>query len=171
MDIFSVPALVPPATAGNLTNLIAERAWFEPERTMMSRPVGDGWVSVSAREVDEEVRAAAKGLIAAGIQVGDRVALMAKTRYEWTILDFAIWYAGAVTVPIYETSSTEQVQWILSDSEAVAIIVETPALRDVVQPAMTSQCKHIWTITEDAMLHLTHGGRDINDEEIVRRRA
>ena len=129
MDIFSVPALVPPATAGNLTNLIAERAWFEPERTMMSRPVGDGWVSVSAREVDEEVRAAAKGLIAAGIQVGDRVALMAKTRYEWTILDFAIWYAGAVTVPIYETSSTEQVQWILSDSEAVAIIVETPALR------------------------------------------
>ena len=171
MDIFSVPALVPPATAGNLTNLIAERAWFEPERTMMSRPVGDGWASVSAREVDEEVRAAAKGLIAAGIQVGDRVALMAKTRYEWTILDFAIWYAGAVTVPIYETSSTEQVQWILSDSEAVAIIVETPALRDVVQPAMTAQCKHIWTITEDAMLHLTHGGRDINDEEIVRRRA
>ena len=110
MDIFSVPALVPPATAGNLTNLIAERAWFEPERTMMSRPVGDGWVAVSAREVDEEVRAAAKGLIAAGIQVGDRVALMAKTRYEWTILDFAIWYAGAVTVPIYETSSTEQVE-------------------------------------------------------------
>ena len=171
MDIFSVPALVPPATAGNLTNLIAERAWFEPERTMMSRPVGDGWVAVSAREVDEEVRAAAKGLIAAGIQVGDRVALMAKTRYEWTILDFAIWYAGAVTVPIYETSSTEQVEWILSDSEAVAIIVETPALRDIVQPAMTSQCKHIWTITEDAMVHLAHGGQSVSDDEIVRRRS
>ena len=171
MDIFSVPALVPPATAGNLTNLIAERAWFEPERIMMSRPVGDSWVAVSAREVDEEVRAAAKGLIAAGIQVGDRVALMAKTRYEWTILDFAIWYVGAVTVPIYETSSTEQVEWILSDSEAVAIIVETPALRDIVQPAMTSQCKHIWTITEDAMLHLRDGGSHVNDEEIVRRRT
>ena len=171
MDIFSVPALVPPATAGNLTNLIAERAWFEPERVMMSRPVGDGWKTVTAREVDEEVRAAAKGLIAAGIQAGDRVALMAKTRYEWTILDFAIWYVGAVTVPIYETSSTEQVEWILSDSEAVAIIVETPALRDLVQPAMTSHCKHIWTITEDAMSHLANGGRDISDEEIVRRRA
>ncbi len=171
MDLYSVPALVPPATAGNLTNLIAERAWFEPERVVVSRPVGDGWQPVTAREFEEEIRCAAKGLIAAGIGAGDRVALMAKTRYEWTVLDFAIWFAGAVTVPIYETSSTEQVEWILSDSSAVAIIVETPALRDVVQPAMSGQCKTIWTITEDALLHLTNGGKNISDDQINDRRT
>ena len=133
--------------------------------------MGDGWQPVTAREFEEEIRCAAKGLIAAGIGAGDRVALMAKTRYEWTVLDFAIWFAGAVTVPIYETSSTEQVEWILSDSSAVAIIVETPALRDVVQPAMSGQCKTIWTITEDALLHLTNGGKNISDDQINDRRT
>ena len=100
MNEYSVPAIVPAATSGNLTNLIAERAWFEPERVMLSRPIGEGWHEVTARELEAEVRAVAKGFIAAGIQPGERVALMARTRYEWTILDFAIWYTGAVTVPI-----------------------------------------------------------------------
>ena len=130
MDLYTVEPIVPAATAGNLTNLVAERAWFEPERIMLSRPLGEGWQPVTAREFEEEVRAVAKGLIASGINHGDRVAIMAKTRYEWTILDFAIWFAGGVTVPIYETSSAEQVDWILSDSSSVAIIVETPQLRD-----------------------------------------
>ena len=116
MNEMTVPALVPAATAGNLTNLVAERAWFEPERVMLSRPLGEGWQPVTAREFESEVRAAAKGLIAAGIQIGDRVAIMARTRYEWTILDFAIWYAGGAVVPIYETSSAEQIDWILNDS-------------------------------------------------------
>ena len=115
MNEVSIPALVPAATAGNLTNLVAERAWFEPERVMLSRPLGEGWQSVTAREFESEVRAAAKGLIAAGVNIGDRVAIMARTRYEWTILDFAIWFAGGCVVPIFETSSAEQVQWILSD--------------------------------------------------------
>ena len=86
MNEVTAPALVPAATAGNLTNLIAERAWFEPERITMSRPLGDGWQSVTAREVDEEVRATAKGLIAAGIGIGDRVAIMARTRYELSLI-------------------------------------------------------------------------------------
>ena len=116
MNEYSVPAIVPPAPSGNLTNLITERAWFEPERVMLSRPIGEGWMPVTARELESEIRAVAKGFIAAGIQPGERIALMARTRYEWTILDFAIWYAGAVTVPIYETSSAEQIQWILQDS-------------------------------------------------------
>jgi long-chain acyl-CoA synthetase len=94
MNEMTLPDLVPAATAGNLTNLVAERAWFEPERIMLSRPLGQGWQAVTAREFDAEVRAAAKGLIAAGVQIGDRVAIMARTRYEWTILDFAIWFAG-----------------------------------------------------------------------------
>ena len=170
MNEFSTPAIVPAATAGNLTNLVAERAWFEPERIMLSRPLGDGWQPVTAREFEAEVRTAAKGLIAAGVNIGDRVAIMAKTRYEWTILDFAIWFAGAVTVPIYETSSAEQVQWILEDSGSVALIVETPALAELAQSVLGNKCKKVWTITEDAMAELARLGHDISDDEINNRR-
>ena len=73
------------------------------------------------------MRAVAKGLVAAGIEVGDRVALISKTRYEWTLVDYAIWFAGAVTVPVYETSSAEQIEWILGDSGATAVVAEGPA--------------------------------------------
>jgi len=170
MDEFSTPAIVPAATAGNLTNLVAERAWFEPQRIMLSRPLGEGWQGVSAREFEEEVRTTAKGLIASGISIGDRVAIMAKTRYEWTVLDFAIWFAGAIVVPIYETSSAEQVQWILEDSGAVAIVVETPALAEVVKPVMGNTCKLIWTITEDAIPTLIQSGTGVSDDEINHRR-
>ena len=171
MNEVTTPALVPSATAGNLTNLIAERAWFEPERITMSRPLGDGWQSVTAKEVDEEVRATAKGLIAAGIQIGDRVAIMARTRYEWTILDFAIWYAGAVVVPIYDTSSAEQIDWILNDSSTVGIIVETPALRELVQTVQPAHTKHVWVMTEDVLTVLRNAGAQVSDDEIERRRA
>jgi len=170
MEQFQTPAIVPPATSGNLTNLIAERAWFEPQRNMLSRPLGDGWQPVTAREVEEEVRQTAKGLIAAGIAIGDRVAIMAKTRYEWTILDFAIWFAGAVTVPIYETSSAEQVQWILEDSGARGLIVETPAHAELARPVLPAQCASLWTITEGAMSHLSEAGSAVSDDEINRRR-
>jgi long-chain acyl-CoA synthetase len=171
MNEVTTPALVPSATAGNLTNLIAERAWFEPERITMSRPLGDGWQSVTAREVDEEVRATAKGLIAAGIGIGDRVAIMARTRYEWTILDFAIWYAGAVVVPIYDTSSAEQIDWILNDSSTVGIIVETPALRELVQTVQPAHTKHVWVMTEDVLTVLRNAGAQVSDDEIERRRS
>ena len=170
MNEITIPALVPAATAGNLTNLVAERAWFEPERITMSRPLGEGWQNVTAREVDEEVRATAKGLIAAGVQIGDRVAIMARTRYEWTILDFATWYAGAVVVPIYDTSSAEQIDWILNDSHSVGIIVETPALRDLVQTVLPSHTRHVWTMTDDVLSILREAGKHIGDDEIDRRR-
>ena len=170
MNEITIPPLVPAATAGNLTNLIAERASLEPERITMSRPLGEGWQPVTAREVDQEVRATAKGLIAAGVQVGDRVAIMARTRYEWTILDFATWYAGAVVVPIYDTSSAEQIDWILNDSHSVGIIVETPALRDLVQTVLPSHTRHVWTMTDDVLAILRESGKHIGDDEIERRR-
>ncbi len=95
--------------------------------------------------------ALARGLIAAGIAAGDRVALMSRTRYEWTVLDYAIWTAGATTVPIYETSSAEQVEWILTDSGARALIVETPAhLQTATQVlAAAPQVGRVWMIEED----------------------
>ena len=170
MNEISIPPLVPAATAGNLTNLIAERAWFEPERVIMSRPLGDGWQPVTAREVEEEIRATAKGLIASGVQIGDRVAIMARTRYEWTILDFATWFAGAVVVPIYDTSSAEQIDWILNDSHSVAIIVETPALADVVKTVLPAHTRNMWAMTDDVLTILREAGKHIGDDEIDRRR-
>jgi long-chain acyl-CoA synthetase len=170
MNEITIPALIPAAVAGNLTNLISERAHFEPERVIVSRPLGDGWQPVTAKAYEEEIKAVAKGLVANGVSFGDRVAIMAKTRYEWTVLDFAIWYAGAVPVPIYETSSAEQVEWILTDSSAVGIIVETPALAELVQPVLPSSCKKVWNITYNALATLTHEGKDISDDEIAKRR-
>jgi len=171
MKEFTTPALVPPASSGNLTNLVSDRAHFEPARVMVSRPVGEGWQAVTAKEFDAEIRGVAKGLIASGVQAGDRVALMAKTRYEWTILDFAIWFAGAVTVPIYETSSAEQIEWILSDSGSVALVVETPAMRELAQPVLPSHCSRVWTITEDAVATLTAAGANVTDADVNARRA
>jgi long-chain acyl-CoA synthetase len=170
MNEVTNPAIIPAATAGNLTNLIAERAWFEPERITMSRPLGDGWQPLTARQVEEEIRATAKGLVAAGIQIGDRVAIMARTRYEWTILDFAIWYAGGCVVPIYETSSAEQVDWILNDSASVGLIVETPTHRELVTSVLPSHTKHVWVMTEDVLATLRSAGKEVSDDEIERRR-
>ena len=170
MNEVTNPAIIPAATAGNLTNLIAERAWFEPDRITMSRPLGDGWQPLTARQVEEEIRATAKGLVAAGINIGDRVAIMARTRYEWTILDFAIWYAGGCVVPIYETSSAEQVDWILNDSGSVGLIVETPTHRELVTPVLPSHTKHVWVMTEDVLATLRNAGQHVSDDEIERRR-
>lgn len=167
---YTTMAIVPPATTGNLTNLVAERAWFEPERVMLSRPLGDGWQKVTAKEFEAEVRATAKGLIASGVQLGDRVAIMARTRYEWTILDFAIWFAGGTTVPIYETSSAEQVDWIMSDSSSVAIIVETPAHKELVTPVLKPQVKNVWTMTENVLSQLAWAGKDVADSLVDERR-
>jgi len=170
MNEISIPPLVPAATAGNLTNLIAERAWFEPERVIMSRPLGEGWQPVTAREAEEEIRAVAKGLIASGVQIGDRVAIMARTRYEWTILDFATWFAGGVVVPVYDTSSAEQIDWILNDSHSVAIIVETPALAELVKTVQPAHTRNMWTMTDDVLNVLREAGKHIGDDEIDRRR-
>jgi len=110
------------------------------------------------------------GLVAAGINIGDRVAIMARTRYEWTILDFAIWFAGGCVVPIYETSSAEQVDWILSDSGAVGLIVETPTHRELAQTVLPSHTKHVWTMTDDVLSVLARAGAQVSDDEIDRRR-
>jgi long-chain acyl-CoA synthetase len=123
---YSTPALVDIPASANLSDVVFRRAADEPGAVIMRRKGdGGGWRDVTAREFRDEVMALAKGLIAAGIQAGDRVALMSRTRYEWTLIDYAIWSAGAVTVPIYETSSAEQVEWIISNSGARAVFAET----------------------------------------------
>jgi long-chain acyl-CoA synthetase len=125
MKEYSCPPVIDPPT-GNLTDLVVDNASQAPHKVVFSRRAGDRWLDVTCREFLTEVSGIAKGLMASGIEPGDRVGLMSRTRYEWTLLDFAIWFAGAVTVPIYETSSAEQVAWILSDSGAKGVFVETP---------------------------------------------
>ena len=141
-----------------------------PELTVFSRPKGEGWVDVTAKEFAEQVTGVANGLIAAGVQAGDRVALLSATRYEWTLFDFAIWAAGAATVPIYDSSSQGQVSWILEDSEAVIAIVETGAHEQLFQDAPSS-LKAVMQINDGAVEKLTAQGADVDDTELKKRLA
>ncbi|MEV0599343.1 AMP-dependent synthetase/ligase [Streptomyces sp. NPDC050315] len=173
MREFSLPALYEVPADGNLTDLIRRNAAQHPDVAVIGRKVAGQWQDVTAAAFLAEVRAVAKGLIASGIGPGDRIGLMSRTRYEWTLLDFAIWSAGAVTVPVYETSSPEQIQWILGDSGAVACLVETPAHEAAVEsvrdrlPALA----HIWQIERDAIARLHAAGDGMPDEEVDARSA
>ncbi|MDR7309947.1 long-chain acyl-CoA synthetase [Nocardioides luteus] len=174
MREFSTPAtyVVPPT--GNLSDDVVRNAAEAPDTAVLSRPGADGgWVDVTAAEFLGEVSAVAKGLIAAGVGAGDRVALLSKTRYEWTLIDYAIWFAGATTVPIYETSSAEQIEWILQDSAAVAIIAEDAGhvgrISDV--RASCPALKNVWAIADDAVDLLAKLGADVTDEQLEARRV
>nr|WP_206067051.1 AMP-dependent synthetase/ligase [Nonomuraea sp. FMUSA5-5] len=133
-----------PASAG-LADTVFRRAEQEPGAVVMRRKTGAGWPVVTAAEFRDQVVEVAKGLIAAGVEHGDRVALMSRTRYEWTLVDYAIWAVGAVTVPIYETSSVEQVRWILHDSEVKAAFVELDGHEEAVREA-APELKAIWRV-------------------------
>jgi long-chain acyl-CoA synthetase len=151
MREYSTPAAVDIPPSAGLTDVVFERAARDPGAVVMRRrgAAGNpGWQDVTARQFADDVTALAKGLMAAGITAGDRVALMSRTRYEWTVADYAIWSAGAVTVPIYETSSTEQVEWILADSGARALIVETPAHRQTAAESLAAapHVTRVWQI-------------------------
>lgn len=166
MREFSLPALYEVPTDGNLTDLIRRNAAQHPDVAVMSRKVAGVWTDVSATQFLAEVRAAAKGLIASGVQPGDRVALMSRTRFEWVLLDFAIWSAGAVTVPVYETSSAEQVQWILGDSGAVAVLVESDAHAASVASVRDAlpELEHVWQIDAGAVDALGRAGAEVSEE-------
>jgi long-chain acyl-CoA synthetase len=170
---YSVPAVVEPPTTGNLTDLIVTNAAEAPGHVVFSRRVGGEWQDVTARDFLAEVQALARGLVAAGIAPGDRVGLMSKTRYEWTLADFAIWYAGAVTVPIYETSSAEQVRWILADSGAVACFAETAehqATVDAVKGELTA-LRNVWQFVRGDVASLSATGDAVPDEDLAARRT
>lgn len=122
----------------NVTDLLLEQYAEDPVRALYARKGPNGWTDVPARQFVDQVRSLAKGLIAGGILPGDTVAVMSATRYEWTVVDFAIWFAGGVTVPIYETSSASQVEWILHDSGARRVFVEDQAKADLVQGVLDS---------------------------------
>ena len=172
MREFGVPALTEIPASARLTDTVFRRAAAEPGVVVLRRrTAAGGWQDVTAAEFRAEVAALAGGLMAAGIGPGDRVALMSRTRYEWTLIDYACWAAGAVTVPVYETSSAEQVQWILSDSSACAVFAETGAHAEIIGSVRgrLPGLEHLWmTGGLDA---LVSGGAQISPEQLEQRRT
>lgn len=169
---FSTPAIVPADPEANIADLLVERARTTPDQVLFGIPDGDGWRDVTAAEFERQVIALAKGFVAAGVQPGDRIGFLAKTTYEWTLVDFALFYAGAVMVPVYETSSPSQVQWILSDSGAVGLIVETAAHFQTFETvrAELPLVRTVWRMDEGMISALGTQGADVEDAEIERRR-
>jgi long-chain acyl-CoA synthetase len=173
---YSLPALAEiPATA-NLTGTVFRRAAEQPDAVVLRRPEASGvsgqWRDVTARQFSGDVVAVAKGLVAAGVQAGDRIGVMSHTRYEWTLLDYAIWTAGAVTVPVYETSSAEQAEWILSDSGARMCFVERDGYAKTIDGfrGQVPALEHVWRI-EAELDSLIESGREVGDEVIAERTA
>ncbi len=174
MREYTVPAVTEPPT-GSLADPVWANASSHPDTAVFSRRGGTAgeWQDVSAAEFAAEVIGVAKGLMAAGVKHGERVALLSPTRYEWTLIDYAIWSIGAVTVPIYETSSASQIQWILTDSEAVVAVVENPTHGSVVESARAEApaLQEVWQIEAGAADQLTELGRQISDAEYDKRRT
>ncbi|HWJ11257.1 MAG TPA: AMP-dependent synthetase/ligase [Nocardioides sp.] len=173
MREYSTPQTVTVPTTGNLTDDVVRNAAEAPDAVQLSRPDGaGGWSDVTCSAFLAEVSAAAKGLIAAGVEPGDRVALISRTRYEWTLLDYAIWFAGAATVPIYESSSEEQIHWILSDSGARAVVVEdaTHLARVGSVRGKLPDLAHVWAFESGAVAELERLGAAVDDDALEARR-
>ncbi|MDQ4103759.1 MAG: long-chain fatty acid--CoA ligase, partial [Actinomycetota bacterium] len=181
MREFTVPATTKVDDHENLTDAVWANAERFADAISFRRRIDGGWMDVTARQFANHVTAAAKGLIASGIERGDRIALLSRTRYEWTVLDYAIWAAGGSTVPIYDTSSPEQVEWILSDSGAKAIVVETAAHHKMAQELVDrlGEPALVWQIEPatstggpaGAIDELGELGAEISDEAVRERAA
>lgn len=174
MREYSAPAGKPVADDENMADVVWANAERFSDVVSFRRQVDGSWLDVTAKEFAGEVLAVAKGMAQAGIGRGDRVAIMSKTRYEWTLIDFAIWAAGAVTVPIYDTSSPEQVFWILSDSAAKGVFVETNGHAGAVEEIRDrlTELNHTWQIEGDspAVEELSALGATLSDDELHERR-
>jgi long-chain acyl-CoA synthetase len=174
---YSIPALTEIADGASLADVVFRRAESEPGSTVIRRrSAGGGWQNVTAGAFAAEVRALAKGLVAAGIEPGDRIGLMSRTRYEWTLIDYAIWTAGAVTVPVYETSSADQVEWIISDSGARAVFAEADRHAELIGSVRDRlpDLQEIWRV--DNLAALAGGGNgpgasQVTDAQLDRRRG
>jgi len=169
---FEVPAIVPADPEANVTDLLVDRVAATPDRALFAVPDGEGWRDISAAEFQRQVIALAKGFVSAGVEPGEKVGFLARTTYDWTLVDFALFYAGAVMVPIYETSSASQIEWILSDSGAVSCLVESAehaARLDEVR-ANLPLIRVSWQMHAGDLDAMVAAGATVTDAEIERRR-
>ncbi|GGX03072.1 AMP-dependent synthetase/ligase [Streptomyces chryseus] len=170
----SVPALVSPVRRGSLADIPFDNAREAPADPVLGRRQQDGtWRDMTAAEFAADVLAVAKGLIAEGLRPGDRIAIMSRTTYEWTLLDFAAWAAGLITVPLYPTSSAFQARWILQDSGAVACAIESAEQARVISPERQHlhDLAHLWEFDTGAVDRLRTAGRNVPDAVVTARRA
>jgi long-chain acyl-CoA synthetase len=171
---YVTPAVVEPDPDANITDLLLDRLAATPDLPIFALPTADGgWQDLSVAEFHRQVIALAKGLVAAGVQPGEKIGLMCGTRYEWSLIDFATAFAGALIVPIYETSAPSQVRYNLEDSEASAVILEKPdhfARFDEVRAELPGVTK-VWQLHLGDLAKLAAAGVEVSDEEIERRRT
>jgi len=171
---YIVPAVVKADPSANATDLLLDRLKASPDAPLFALATADGgWKDVTTREFHAQVVSLAKGFIAAGIQPGQKIGFMCKTRYEWTLIDFATWFAGAVLVPVYETSSPSQIQFNLSDSGATALIVETPehfTRFDEVRSELPDVAT-VWQMGTGDIEKLMTSGGDVTDAQVEERRS
>lgn len=170
---FEVPAVVPADPTANVADLLVARVKETPSLALFAVPEGDGWRDITAAEFQRDVVALAKGFVAAGIEPGDKVAFIARTTYEWTLVDFALFFVGAVMVPVYETSSASQISWIVSDSGAIAVLGESAdhAARIAEVRGELPLVREVWNMDAGDLDVLRRGGVDVADAEIERRRS
>ncbi|MGW3565215.1 AMP-dependent synthetase/ligase [Streptomyces sp. NPDC000941] len=173
MREFTVPPLTSPPQTGGLADPVFDHADADPDRVALSRKTADGeWLDVSSGEFRDQVMGLAKGLLAQGVRFGDRVAIMSRTRYEWTLFDFALWSIGAQSVPMYPTSSAEQVFWMLHDADVSACVVEhedhAMTIGSVIGrlPMLT----RLWQLDAGAVDELTAAGASLDDDVVHRHR-
>ena len=175
MDEFHTPLRLEVDPSNNLNDLLAERVTGTPDRVVVEHKTQQDspWIPLTAREFDAEIVAVAKGLVARGVEPGDRVGIMSRTRYEWSLLDWAVWAAGAVPVPLYETSSAEQVLWILTDADVSLLVVESAAHAAVVEEirAEVPHLREVLVLDDGALETVVAGGATTPDAEISRRRG
>ncbi|GAB3655613.1 AMP-dependent synthetase/ligase [Zhihengliuella somnathii] len=171
----SVAPLIVSPKETNATDFVLRQEANPENLALFAVPNDDGtWTDISAKEFAEDARRVAKGLVASGLKPGDRIGIMSRTRYEWTLVDFAIWFAGCVSVPVYETSSPSQVAWILGDSEAHAAFVEAGRHENVVRQAAQQEqlaIEEVWQLEGDGLDALRDKGADVSDEELEERRS
>ena len=180
MKVFSTPAEVLVDPSLNLTSIVERHRADSSNPVLYRRQMSPGnWQPIRAQQFHQMVTDLAKGMIAAGIRPGDRVGIMSRTRFEWTLIDFAIWYAGAISVPVYETNAAAQAAWALSHSEAVAIFVEDEKLlariAEAEEFASTTQepmqLKYRWVIENGDLDTLSTRASEVSDERLEQVRS
>jgi len=173
MKTYDVEPIVVSSNESNITDLLVDRVTATPKLPLYATEQSDGsWIDITGEDFLAKVIAVAKGLIATGIQPGQAVAIMCRTRFEWTLLDFAIWFAGAISVPIYESSSPTQMHWILSDSDSVALFLETAEHQERFEAIKASVplTRQVFRLDEDAIENLIQRGHDIENDVVEQRR-